>query len=74
MNLPWAFFVELKKPFKFNVASSMTKLYLLTSNYYDGVEYSQLSFQDSGSVTAQGLTFFHDDIMFIIIIIFVIVS
>ena len=52
----------------------MSKLAHLFSIYYDGAEYSQLSFQDSGSVIAQGLTFFHDDIMFIIIIIFVIVS
>lgn len=42
--------------------------------YYDGVEPQQLSFQDVASPIAEQLVFFHDNIMFIIIVILVLVG
>nr|YP_010890027.1 cytochrome c oxidase subunit II [Apolemia rubriversa]WJJ70039.1 cytochrome c oxidase subunit 2 [Apolemia rubriversa] len=41
--------------------------------YKDGAELSQLSFQDTGSPVGEKLIFFHNDIMFIIVIIAVLV-
>lgn len=37
--------------------------------YKDSVEFNQLSFQDGSSPICEQLIFFHDDIMFVLIII-----
>ncbi len=42
--------------------------------YKDGVEFSQFSFQDGASPIAEQLIFFHDNVMFIITIILVLVG
>jgi len=42
--------------------------------YKDGMEHSQLDFQDAGSPVSEQLIFFHDNIMFILIIISVLVG
>ena len=42
--------------------------------YKDGVEWNQLTFQDVGSPLGERLIFFHDNIMFIIVIITVLVG
>lgn len=42
--------------------------------YKDGMEHSQLDFQDAGSPVSEQLIFFHDNIMFILIIILVLVG
>nr|YP_009300648.1 cytochrome c oxidase subunit II [Turritopsis dohrnii]ALK27149.1 cytochrome c oxidase subunit II [Turritopsis dohrnii] len=52
----------------------MMKSFLYLPFYNDAAEIGQLSFQDSGSPVSQDLIFFHDNIMFIIIVILVIVG
>lgn len=47
---------------------------LLLLIYKDGVEPQQLSFQDAASPISEQLIFFHDDIMFILLIILVLVG
>ena len=42
--------------------------------YKDGIEVNQLSFQDGGSPLAEELIFFHDDLMFIILVILTLVG
>ena len=42
--------------------------------YKDGAEASQLSFQDSASPIAEQLIFFHDNVMFLIVVILVLVA
>ena len=42
--------------------------------YNDSVEVNQLSFQDSASPIAEQLIFFHDNVMFLIVIILVLVG
>ena len=42
--------------------------------YLDSVEVQQLSFQDGASPVAESLIFFHDDVMFIVILILVLVG
>jgi hypothetical protein len=42
--------------------------------YRDSAEYSQLNFPDTASPIAERLVFFHDEIMFLIILILVLVG
>ena len=52
----------------------MNLLNTLNFMYYDGAEPKQLSFQDVASPIGEQLVFFHDNIMFIIIVILVLVG
>ena len=52
----------------------MNLLDFFVVKYYDGAEPQQLGFQDVGSPLGEQLVFFHDDIMFIILVILVVVA
>ena len=52
----------------------MKFLFQISILYKDGAELSQLDFQDSASPIAEQLIFFHDDIMFILLIILAVVG
>ena len=47
----------------------MIFLYNILPLYKDAPEFSQISFQDLGSPISEQLVFFHDNIMFIILVI-----
>lgn len=51
----------------------MRKIFL-TLSYQDASEFYQLGFQDSGSPISEQLVFFHDSVMFIILLILIVVG
>jgi hypothetical protein len=51
---------------------NIIKIYL--SFYKDASEFSQLDFQDAGSPITEQLIFFHDNIMFIVLLIMMFVG
>nr|YP_010890053.1 cytochrome c oxidase subunit II [Resomia ornicephala]WJJ70065.1 cytochrome c oxidase subunit 2 [Resomia ornicephala]WJJ70077.1 cytochrome c oxidase subunit 2 [Resomia ornicephala] len=49
-------------------------IFINCNKYYDGAEFNQLSFQDVGSPLGEQLIYFHDNVMFIVVVITVLVG